>query len=84
MTNSRPPRIRLPFGLLYAAAVVCEKICAPLGLKPPLYPRRADWFRKHRSFTGAKLQRELGVTPQVGLDEGLRRTAEWYAANHLL
>jgi dihydroflavonol-4-reductase len=84
VTGSRPPRIRLPFWLLYSAAVLCEKICAPLGINPPLYPRRADWFRKHRSFTGEKLQRELGVIPKVGLDEGLRRTAEWYASSHLL
>lgn len=78
------PRLRLPFGLLYAASVACEKVCAPLGIKPPLYPRRADWFRKHRSFSNAKIQRELGVAPQVDLDEGLGKTAAWYAANHLL
>lgn len=78
------PRWRLPFGLLYAASVACEAFCAPLGLKAPLYPRRADWFRKHRSFTGAKLVRELGVKPQVDLDSGLRRTAAWYADNNLL
>lgn len=78
------PRWRLPFGLLYGASVVCEKLCAPLGLKPPLYPRRADWFRKHRSFTPAKIQRELGVYPEVDLDEGLARTAAWYAAQYLL
>lgn len=80
----RKPRIRLPFGLLYGAAVACEAVCAPFGIKPPLYPRRADWFRKHRSFTGAKMERELGVRPLVDLDEGLRRTAAWYAENHLL
>jgi len=79
-----PPRLRLPFGLLYAASVVCEKVCEPLGIKPPLYPRRADWFRKHRSFSNAKIQRELGVTPQVDLDEGLGKTAAWYVANRLL
>ena len=78
------PKWRLPFGLLYGASVACEKVCAPLGIKPPLYPRRADWFRKHRSFTPAKIQRELGVYPEVDLDEGLARTAAWYSAQYLL
>jgi nucleoside-diphosphate-sugar epimerase len=73
-----PPKIRLPFGLLYAASVACEALCMPLGVKPPLFRRRADWFRKDRSFDASKIQRELGVVPQVSLEEGLRRTADWY------
>lgn len=78
------PRIRLPFGLLYAAAAACEAVCWPLRIKPPLYRRRADWFRKSRDFTCAKLQAELGVGPTVGLEEGLKKTADWYRSEGLL
>lgn len=84
VVGAKPPRIRLPFSLLYGAAALCEAVCAPLGIQAPLYRRRADWFRKHRSFTAAKIERELGVVPQVGLDEGLRKTAAWYSANDLI
>lgn len=82
--GSAKPRIRLPFGLLWAASVVCETLCQPLKLKPPLFRRRAEWFRKHRSFDGSRLKNELGVAPQVSLEEGLRRTAEWYRAQGLI
>jgi nucleoside-diphosphate-sugar epimerase len=37
-----------------------------------------DWYRQNRAFDITKAKRELGYRPRIGLDEGLRRTAEWY------
>jgi dihydroflavonol-4-reductase len=82
--GSPAPRWRFPFWTLWAASVVCEGLCKPLGLNPPLFRRRADFFRKSRAFTGARIERELGFTPRFGLDETLRRTAEWYKAQQLI
>ena len=70
--------ITLPFLPLKAASHVCEKICQPIGITPPLFPRRADWYKQVRAFKIDKARTELGYNPVVGLDEGLRRTAEWY------
>jgi nucleoside-diphosphate-sugar epimerase len=70
--------VRLPFAPLWWTATLCEAVCRPLGVEPPLFRRRADWFRQNRAFTIAKACRELGFVPRVGLDEGLRRTAAWY------
>lgn len=78
------PRRRLPFGVLWGAALFCEALCRPLGIAPPLYRRRADWFRKSRSFDSGLIKRELGWEYKVGLKEGLRRTAAWYRAQKLL
>jgi nucleoside-diphosphate-sugar epimerase len=61
-----------------AAAVVCEWLCKPLRIEPPLYPRRLDFFLKNRAFSIARAQQDLGYQPKVGLDDGLRRTFEWY------
>jgi len=61
-----------------AAGHVCEKLCRPFGLTPPIFPRRVDWYRQNRAFKIDKAKRDLGYQPRVGLDEGLRRTAEWY------
>jgi nucleoside-diphosphate-sugar epimerase len=68
----------IPVAPLMAAAVVCEWLCKPLGIEPPLYPRRLDFFLKNRAFSIAKAQQELGYRPRVDLDEGLRRTFDWY------
>jgi nucleoside-diphosphate-sugar epimerase len=75
-----PPRGRLPLRPLMAAAVLCERICRPLRIEPPLHRRRVEFFVKPRAFTIAKARRELGYTPRITPEEGLRRTAEWYFA----
>ncbi len=68
----------LPFAPLRAAAVACEAVCKPLGITPPIFPRRVDWFRQNRSFDIGKARRLLGYEPRVDLPTGLRQTAEWY------
>ncbi len=77
-------KIKLPFWTLWSASILCEFACKPLGIKPPLSRRRADFFRKDRSFDTAKIRTEVGFKPEVGLEEGIRRTGEWYRAEGLL
>lgn len=75
----QPSRITyLPFAPLWAVSAAVETVCLPLGLEPPLFRRRADWFRQTRAFTIDKAVRELGFAARVPLAEGLRRTALWY------
>jgi len=67
-----------PVWPLVAAGHVFEKTFRPFGLTPPIFPRRVDWYRQNRAFKIEKAKQELGYNPQVGLDEGLARTARWY------
>ncbi|MGP1273478.1 MAG: NAD-dependent epimerase/dehydratase family protein [Phycisphaerales bacterium] len=67
-----------PFAPLRAAAVVCEGVCKPLRITPPLFPRRVDWYRQHRSFTIDKARTKLGYNPRVDLPMGLKQTGDWY------
>jgi nucleoside-diphosphate-sugar epimerase len=77
-----PPRLRLPVWPVWLAAAGCEAICRPLGLEPPLYRRRVDFFTKSRAFDIGRARRELGFAPAVGLREGIGRTLEWYREQH--
>jgi 2-alkyl-3-oxoalkanoate reductase len=73
--------VRIPHYPLWpvvAAGHVVEKVCRPFGVTPPIFPRRVDWYRQNRAFRIEKAKHDLGYQPAVGLDEGLRRTAEWY------
>jgi nucleoside-diphosphate-sugar epimerase len=79
-----PPRWRLPVKPLYWAGFACELLCKPLGINPPLYRRRVDFFRKTRSFDISKAKRDLKFVPQVDLKTGLERTAQWYRHQHYL
>ena len=73
----RPTR-HLPIWPFWAAGAVCEAVCAPLGIEPPLYRRRVDFFTKSRAFDITRARMEIGYAPRVGLREGIRRTLDWY------
>jgi len=73
-----PPRLRLPAGPIYAAAALCEDVCRPFGIEPPLHRRRLDFFLKDRAFKIDKARQVLGWEPQVDLESGIAETLEWY------
>jgi len=79
-----PPRLRVPLWPVYGAAFLSEMVCKPFRIEPPLYRRRVDFFRKSRAFDITKAKTELGYLPKVNLREGIRRTAQWYAAQGYL
>lgn len=66
------PRLRLPYFVLYLPAMACEFACKPLGIAPPLYRRRAAWFRSVRAFDIAKAKRVLGYQPNIEPQDGLK------------
>ncbi len=70
--------VHLPFAPLWVLAAACEAACKPLGIEPPLFRRRADWFRQNRAFRIDRARKDLGYDPKIDLPTGLSRTAEWY------
>lgn len=74
-----PVRIpHYPVWPVVAVGHIVEKICKPIGVAPPIFPRRVDWYRQNRAFDIGRAKRELGYHPLVELDDGLRRTGAWY------
>jgi nucleoside-diphosphate-sugar epimerase len=73
-----PPRLHLPVWPFWIAGAACEAICRPLGIEPPLYRRRVDFFTKSRAFDISRARQELGYTPRVAVREGVRRSLDWY------
>ena len=80
----RPNKLRLPVTPVYLAGFLCELLCKPFGVNPPLYRRRVDFFRKTRCFDISKAKRDLGFQPRIDLQTGTRLTAEWYRKEGLL
>jgi nucleoside-diphosphate-sugar epimerase len=76
--NVPPPRLHLPAWPVWLAGAACEAVCAPLGIEPPLYRRRVDFFTKSRAFDITRAREELGYAPSVSLRDGIRRTLAWY------
>ena len=80
-----PVRLRhFPVWPIVAAGYAVEAVCKPFGIEPPIHPRRVDWYRQTRAFRIDNAMRDLGYRPKVGLDEGLRRAAEWYRSEGLV
>jgi dihydroflavonol-4-reductase len=76
--NVPPPRLHLPVWPFYLAGALCEAVCVPLRVEPPIFRRRVAFFTKSRGFTIDKARRLLGYEPQVDLQAGLQQTAAWY------
>lgn len=82
--GAAPPRLRLPVGPLLAASRICEAVCRPLGIEPPIHPRRAHFFINNRAFATDRIRDVLGFTPRVDMPEGIARTAAWYVSRGLI
>jgi len=79
-----PPRLRFPYGLFISAAWLCEMLCVPLRIEPPLHRRRVRFFRNNRAFNIDKARDVLGYRPTVDLEEGMCKTVAWYRENGYL
>lgn len=78
------PKLKVPFAPVYAAGYAAEVIFKPLGIQPPIYRRRVDFFRKTRSFDISKAKAILGYKPDVSLRQGMANTIAWYEQQGLL
>jgi nucleoside-diphosphate-sugar epimerase len=82
--NRPTTKIHLPAGPFQLAGTICEKICIPLGIEPPIYRRRVDFFTKSRAFSIEKAKKLLGYNPQFDYNKGLASTIDWYRQQQLL
>ena len=77
-TGGRVLPVHIPAGPVQFAGDLCEALCVPLGLEPPLHRRRVDFWTKSRAFSIEKARRLLGYAPQVDVEDGVAKTAAWY------
>jgi nucleoside-diphosphate-sugar epimerase len=76
--------IRLPLFPFYLASDICKFVCSPLGIQPPIYRRRVDFYTKDRSFSNAKVKRLLDYEFRYDNESGIEDTVNWYRSNNLL
>jgi nucleoside-diphosphate-sugar epimerase len=72
------PRFSLPATPFWLAGAVCEAVCMPLGVRPPLFRRRVGFFMDNRSFDLTKAKKHLDYVSQWDTATGVARTIEWY------
>jgi len=77
-TGGRLLPFRVPATPLRWLGALCEAVCVPLGVEPPLHRRRVEFWTKSRAFSTEKARRLLGYEPNVDLETGVARTVAWY------
>ena len=68
----------LPVWPFWVAGAICEAVCVPLGIEPPIFRRRVKFFTNNRWFDTSRARHELGYVPRVRLHDGLQRTLNSY------
>jgi dihydroflavonol-4-reductase len=72
----------LPFSIpalpLYAIGALCELICLPLKIEPPIFRRRVAFFMKSRAYKVERAKTELGFRASHSVQDEIRLIARWY------
>jgi dihydroflavonol-4-reductase len=83
-TGSKRYGVRLPLAPMLGVAAVVEDISAALGIDPPIYRRRMDFFYSDSEFDTTRARQVLDWEPRVDLREGIQRTLEDYRSSGAL
>ncbi|MDJ1008317.1 MAG: NAD-dependent epimerase/dehydratase family protein [Paracoccaceae bacterium] len=76
--GTAPRFLRLPVTPFFVAGDICEAVCKPFGIEPPIYRRRVAFFTKDRAFDTSKMRRHTGFRDSYTNETGLTDLAEWY------
>lgn len=73
--------VRLPITPFFILGDICEFVCKPFHIEPPIYRRRVAFYSKDRNFSTRKMQEVLGYTPIYDNEKGIVESARWYRDN---
>ncbi len=74
----------IPTTVAKLVAFVCELIAKTYGGIPLVNRRNIESTVTDRVFSIEKAKKELGYTPKVNLEEGIKQTVKWYKENGYL
>ena len=66
-----------PYIMLMASSIL-ERIFTILGRKPVVTRRNIQMTLQDRVYDVSKVKREVGFTPEVSMEEGIRKVIRWY------
>jgi len=78
--GKKPLFLRLPVTPFFWLGDLCELICKPFNIEPPIYRRRVAFFTKDRSFNTTKMREHTGYNCIYSNEKGIEELADWYVA----
>ena len=77
-SSKNPIFIRLPATPFFLIGDLCELICKPFNIEPPIYRRRVAFFTKDRSFNTNKMRQHTNFEYKYSSRRGLEALSDWY------
>ncbi len=68
----------VPASFAKTAARICEAVCARFGIEPIIHKNRLNFFFRDQAFDISKVRETVGYAPRIDLQEGIKRTVQWY------
>lgn len=78
------PRLKIPKFLSLAAARVCESLSGISGKEPFISRSKIEFLTNSHGSDVSKAQTQLHYQAKFQLEEGMRRTIDWYQKHRLL
>jgi nucleoside-diphosphate-sugar epimerase len=72
------PKVKIPVMPIQMLGSICEILCAPFGITPPIYRRRVDFFVKERCFSTKKAEKLLNFKPMRTTFQEIKELCLWY------
>lgn len=82
--NVKLSKVKIPVFPVWLVGLLCEVICRPIGVKPPIFRRRVGFFTHNRAFDLSKAANLLDYHSQMDTEEGIKITLDWYKGKGLL
>lgn len=80
----KKPKLHLPVWPLWIMGIIFEKIGQFFKIAPPIYRARINFFLDNQLFDLSKAYNLLDFKPKVSIEEGIKKTIEWYAKENLI
>ena len=82
--GKKSPRGSIPLWLANLASDIFALLPGFKGEDAPLTRSRVKFLTNSRVYDISRARKELGFTPQMNLEEGMRHTAQWYQKHEYL
>lgn len=74
----------IPLWIAKLLAFFLETLSRITGTTPILYKERIKNLTKNSSFDISKAEKELNYKPKISLEQGIRKTADWYKKQNII
>ncbi len=82
--NVKPPR-KIPIFIIKAAGLSVEILGKVFRFHPPFCKNTVNWLTKDYWISDiSKAKKELDYNPEINLEEGIKRTVDWYKDKKML